>query len=206
LHIVILSAKSFDSCQYLLLVLKHRLDTIPRSFLFVSNFFDIYTSERETKALHHLVDGQNTKGRLYSMRNYENLVIVKPTLTAEEIQASITAIEEVITSNGGEIAARDTMGMRKLAYPINKNERGYFYVIYYSIAPSAISEIERRFRINENLLRFVTIKYDTNREVAAWKQLVLKANKKASSPAEETKTREIEIAPEVEEVAEETAE
>ncbi|OHE19912.1 MAG: 30S ribosomal protein S6, partial [Sulfurimonas sp. RIFOXYD2_FULL_37_8] len=119
------------------------------------------------------------------MRNYENLVIVKPTLTAEEIQANISAIEEVITSNGGEIAARDAMGMRKLAYPLGKNERGYFHVIYYSVAPSAINEIERRFRINENLLRFVTIKYDTNREVTAWNQLVQKAQKKATQPAGE---------------------
>ena len=143
------------------------------------------------------------------MRNYENLVIVKPTLTAEEIQSSINAIEEVITSNGGEIAARDTMGMRKLAYPLGKNERGYFHVIYYSAAPSSISEIERRFRINEDLLRFVTIKYDTNREVTAWNQLVQKANKKASSPAEEPKVEGTEVptkVEEVEEVAQATAE
>jgi len=117
------------------------------------------------------------------MRNYENLVIVKPTLTAEEIQASVKAIEEVITSNGGEIATTDSMGMRKLAYPIEKNERGYFHVIYYSIAPSAITEIERRFRINEELLRFVTIKYDTNREIIAFNQLVAKAIKKNEVPA-----------------------
>ena len=106
------------------------------------------------------------------MRNYENLVIVKPTFTAEEIQASVKAIEETITSNGGEIATTDSMGMRKLAYQIDKNERGYFHIIYYSVAPSAITEIERRFRINEDLLRFVTIKYDTNREITAWNQLV----------------------------------
>ena len=115
------------------------------------------------------------------MRNYENLVIVKPTFTAEEIQASVKAIEEVITSNGGEIAATNAMGMRKLAYPIEKNERGYYHVVYYSIAPAAIAEIERRFRINEDLLRFVTIKYDTNREVKAWTGLVEKANKAAAS-------------------------
>jgi len=121
----------------------------------------------------------NTKGRKYSMRNYENLVIVKPTLTAEEIQASLKAIEEVITSNGGEIATTDSMGMRKLAYPIEKNERGFFHVIYYTVAPSAINEIERRFRINEELLRFVTIKYDTNREIKAWNGLVEKAQKAA---------------------------
>ncbi|MGE0739663.1 30S ribosomal protein S6 [Sulfurimonas sp.] len=127
------------------------------------------------------------------MRHYENLVIVKPTLTAEEIQANISAIEEVITSNSGEIAARDAMGMRKLAYPLGKNERGYFHVIYYSVAPSAINEIERRFRINEDLLRFVTIKYDTNREVTAWNQLVQKAQKKATQPAGEAKVEEVVI-------------
>lgn len=116
------------------------------------------------------------------MRHYENLVIVKPTLTAEEIQSNINTIEEIITSNGGEIAVTDAMGMRKLAYPINKNERGYFHVIYYTVAPAAISEIERRFRINEELLRFVTIKYDTNREITAWTKLVEKA-KKGTAPA-----------------------
>jgi len=130
------------------------------------------------------------------MRNYENLVIVKPTLTAEEIQASVKAIEEVITSNGGEIATTDSMGMRKLAYPIEKNERGYFHVIYYSIAPSSITEIERRFRLNEELLRFVTIKYDTNREIKAWNGLVEKANKKAAVPAKTEEVKTEEAAPE----------
>ncbi|MEO1953471.1 MAG: 30S ribosomal protein S6 [Campylobacterales bacterium] len=124
------------------------------------------------------------------MRNYENLVIVKPTFTAEEIQASIKAVEEVITSNGGEIAATNAMGMRKLAYPIDKNERGYYHVIYYTVAPSSIAEIERRFRINEDLLRFVTIKYDTNREVTAWNQLVEKANKSAEPKATEEAPKE----------------
>jgi small subunit ribosomal protein S6 len=115
------------------------------------------------------------------MRHYENLVIVKPTLTEEEIKNSIAAIEAVITENGGEIAARDEMGMRKMAYPIEKNPRGYFHVVYYTIEPSAIAEIERRFRINEELLRFVTIKYDSKREVKAWNDLVEKTKKPAKS-------------------------
>ena len=140
------------------------------------------------------------------MRHYENLVIVKPTFTAEEIQASVKAIEEVITSNGGEIAATDAMGMRKLAYPIDKNERGYYHVIYYSIAPAAIAEIERRFRINEDLLRFVTIKYDTNREIKAWNDLVVKANKAPEAPAkEETPAPVAEEAPATEAPAAEEA-
>ncbi len=135
------------------------------------------------------------------MRNYENLVIVKPTLTAEEIQESLKTIQEIITSNGGEIAATDDMGMRKLAYQIDKNERGFFQVIYYSAEPSVITEIERRFRLNEELLRFVTIKYDTNREIAAWNELVKKALKKAEAPKVEEKVTET---PKVEEATPET--
>jgi len=115
------------------------------------------------------------------MRHYENLVIVKPTLTEEETQASIKAIEEVLTSNGAEIIARDAMGTKKLAYPIQKNERGHFHVVYYTMAPSSIVEVERRFRINEDLLRFVTIKYDSKREVTAWKELVAKTEKRAAA-------------------------
>jgi small subunit ribosomal protein S6 len=113
------------------------------------------------------------------MRHYENLVIVKPTLTEEEIKNTLAIVEEFITSNGGEIIARDAMGMKKLAYPIEKNARGYFYVLYYKIAPSAISEIERRFRINEEILRFVTMKYDTKREIKAWNDMVEKTKKVA---------------------------
>ncbi len=115
------------------------------------------------------------------MRHYENLVIVKPTLTEEEIKNTLTLVEEVITSNGGEIIGRDAMGMKKLAYPIEKNMRGYFYVMYYTVAPSAISEIERRFRINEEILRFVTMKYDSKREIKAWNTMVEKTKKSVAA-------------------------
>ncbi|MGZ5208519.1 MAG: 30S ribosomal protein S6 [Sulfuricurvum sp.] len=116
------------------------------------------------------------------MRHYENLVIVKPTLTEEEIKNTLALVEEVITSNGGEIIGRDAMGMKKLAYPIEKNMRGYFYVMYYTVAPSAISEIERRFRINEEILRFVTMKYDSKREIKAWNTMVDKTKKVVAAP------------------------
>ena len=120
------------------------------------------------------------------MRHYENMVIVKPTLTEEEIKSQLAAIDGIITSNGGEIVARDEMGIKKLAYPIKKNERGYFYVVYYTMEPASVAEVERRYRINEELLRFVTMKYDSKREVAAWKGMVEKTQKKpASAPAPE---------------------
>ncbi len=130
------------------------------------------------------------------MRHYENLVIVKPTLTQEELEQELKAVEEVITSNGGEIAATDTMGMRKLAYPIQKNQRGFYYVVYYTVTPSAINEIERRFRINENLLRFMTVKYDSKKEITAWTKMVEKAKAASATPAEPAEEKKEEAATE----------
>jgi small subunit ribosomal protein S6 len=125
------------------------------------------------------------------MRHYENLVIVKPTLTEEEIKGQIAAIDDIITANGGEIAGRDEMGVRKLAYPISKNERGFFYVVYYTMEPANIAEVERRFRINEELLRFVTMKYDSKREVKAWTEMVEKTKTSVKAPEKpETKAEE----------------
>ena len=135
------------------------------------------------------------------MRHYENLVIVKPTLTEEELKAQLTSIEEVLTSNGASIVAREDKGIKKLAYQIEKNARGYIYVMYYTIEPSSIAEVERRFKINEELLRYVTIKYDTNREIKAWNDLVAKANKKAAAVIEKAAPVVEETAPVVEEVA-----
>ena len=132
------------------------------------------------------------------MRHYENLVILKPTLTAEEMEAAIANIEANITNDGGEIVAREAKGMKKLAYEIDKNPRGYFHIMYFKIAPTAIEEIERLYRINEDVLRFVTVKYDSKREVKAWNELVVKTEKatearaaaaaKASAPKEEAAT------------------
>jgi len=117
------------------------------------------------------------------MRHYENLVILKPTLTAEEMQAAVAQIEENITKDGGEIVARDVKGMKRLAYEINKNARGYFHIMYFKIAPTAIEEIERLYRINEDVLRFVTVKYDSKREVKAFDNLVAKTEKLTAARA-----------------------
>ncbi len=129
------------------------------------------------------------------MRHYENLVIVKPTLTAEEIKSQLNSIEEIITSNGGEIIARDEIGMRKLAYPIDKNERGFIYVMYFTMEPASIKEVERRYRINEDMLRFITIKYDSKCEVTAWNKLVEKTTQKSAAKDEvATKAEEAPVA------------
>lgn len=114
------------------------------------------------------------------IRHYETMFIVKSTLTEEEIVAQIETVKSNIEKNGGEIAATDDMGARTLAYEIAKNKRGYYYVVYFKAPTESIIELERTYGINENILRFIFIKYETKKEIAAWQHLADEANKKAS--------------------------
>lgn len=112
------------------------------------------------------------------MRHYETMFIVKPTLVEEEIKARIDFYKEVITKNGGSIETCLDMGMRNLAYEIKKSKRGYYFVIYFKADPSLVLELERLYRINEDILRFIVIKYESKKEQRAWQTLVDRANKK----------------------------
>ncbi len=116
------------------------------------------------------------------MRHYETMFIVKPTLVEEEIKAKIEFFKEVIVKNGGHIETCLDMGMRNLAYPIDKNHRGYYFVIYFKALPSLIAELERLYGINEEILRFIVIKYMSKKEQKAWQTLVDRANKKPEKP------------------------
>jgi small subunit ribosomal protein S6 len=106
------------------------------------------------------------------MKHYETLFVLKPTLTDEEIAKNIEAVQNVITSNGGEIAATDKLGTRDLAYEVQKNKRGYYTIIYYKAPGSAIFEIERNLRINEDVIRFITVKYENKKEQKIWEKQV----------------------------------
>lgn len=117
------------------------------------------------------------------MKHYETMFIIKPTLVEEEIRQKIDFYKDAITKNGGQIETTLDMGMRNLAYEINKNKRGYYFVIYFQAEPKSILELERLYRINEDILRFIVIKYESKKEQKAWHALVDRANKKPEPKA-----------------------
>ena len=112
------------------------------------------------------------------IRHYETMFIVKPTLTEEEIKSQIETVKEGIRANEGEIIACEDWGIRDLAYEIQKNKRGYYYVIYFKAPAKSIKELERRYRINENIIRFIFVKYDNKKLVSQWEKMVAEAQKK----------------------------
>lgn len=127
------------------------------------------------------------------MTCYETLFVIKPTLTEEEITAEIAKIKSVLTKEGAEVLATDDMGMRKLAYPVEKNNRGYYTVLLFKAEGTVINELERNLRIGEEVLKFLTVKYSKDKELAQFDKLVAKANRK-SAAAEATAEK---VAPEV---------
>lgn len=124
------------------------------------------------------------------MKLYETMFILKPTLVEEEIKSRIDFFKEVITKNGGEIETCLDMGMRNLAYEIKKNKRGYYFVIYFKAQSSLILELERNYRINEEILRFIVLKYESKKEQNMWQTLVNKANHKTEPKPAKTKKEE----------------
>ncbi len=132
------------------------------------------------------------------MNHYELLFVLKPTLTDEENKAQIEKIIGSIIAQDATIVATDDMGMRKLAYPVEKNERGYYTVAYFQAPGVAIAEIERQLRINEDILKFMTVKYTNRKEIAQFTKLADAAAKKSAAKEEAKEAPVTEEAPAVE--------
>ncbi len=140
------------------------------------------------------------------MNCYETLFVVKPTLTEEETTAQIEKVKAVLTKENAEILATDDMGMRKLAYPVQKNNRGYYTVLFYKANGETIAELERNLKINEEVIKFLTVRYTKTKEMTQFNKLVAAASKKgelAETSVEETPVVVEETATTVEPTSEE---
>ncbi|MFR9279911.1 30S ribosomal protein S6 [Levyella massiliensis] len=91
------------------------------------------------------------------MNQYEMVLILKAGLEEDERNQVLDRLKDAINQNGtvGEI---DDWGTRKLAYEINYNKDGYYYVLNYEADPSVVAEVERRARILDQILRYLTVK------------------------------------------------
>lgn len=91
------------------------------------------------------------------MRNYETLFILQASLDEEAIKANIEKFTGVIENGGGVVENVDEWGRRKLAYPINKVNEGYYTLINFKSNTELPKELERVFRITDGVMRFMVI-------------------------------------------------
>jgi len=94
------------------------------------------------------------------MRVYEVLFIVAPNVEESDIETLVTQLSDVATNQGASIAKVDRMGRRKLAYPIQKFNDGHYVVLTIEGSGAEIAELERRMRVTDAVIRYITIRID----------------------------------------------
>ena len=128
------------------------------------------------------------------MRRYETIVIVDPDLGEEQREGVFDKIRELIPQKGGLLVEFDEWGGRKLAYEIKKKQRGYYVRIDYCGGGDLVSEMERQFRIDDRVMKYMTILLDTEADMERIQEAMTQAEQEAeaaataSEPAESPET------------------
>src|SRR5882672_11095813 len=94
------------------------------------------------------------------MRIYEELFIVKPDATEEEVDQFIEQMKSVVTTAGGTVDKVDKWGKRRLAYRVDKYREGAYILFQFSSAPETVKEFERRLRVSDMVIKFLTVRID----------------------------------------------
>ena len=91
---------------------------------------------------------------------YESTFIARPDISSQQVDGLAEQFREILTEAGGEIAKTEYWGLRSLAYRIKKNRKGHYYFMNIDAPPEAIDSMERTMRINEDVIRYLTVRVD----------------------------------------------
>ena len=99
------------------------------------------------------------------MNKYESVLIARQDLGSSQVNALVNDFSKVIADQGGEVVRVDNWGLKNLAYRIKKNRKGYYVLLNFTAPATAIAEYERLLRVNEDIIRYMTVKVDDFSEV-----------------------------------------
>lgn len=91
------------------------------------------------------------------MNKYESVIIINPNLETESIKALIEKFSNLINNNG-KVSSVEEVGKKRLAYEIKNNKEGYYIVFKFESKPEAIAELERIYRITDEVIKFIVVK------------------------------------------------
>ena len=94
------------------------------------------------------------------MINYEVMFVIDPALEDEKKDAAVERVKEIISSEGGEPGETDVWGLRKLAYPIQKKNEGYYVVQQFAGESTLPLELDRRLKISDDYMRHIIVRKD----------------------------------------------
>ena len=91
---------------------------------------------------------------------YENVFIARQDISTAQVEALTDVFANLVAEQGGKVEKREYWGLRNLAYRIKKNRKGHYVLLNLDAPPAAVSELERTMRINEDVLRYLTIRVE----------------------------------------------
>jgi small subunit ribosomal protein S6 len=94
------------------------------------------------------------------MRKYETFFIIDPDLTEEAFNLASEKLKGIVTTNGGVVLTYVPWGKKKLAYPVKKRNQGLYILMEYGGGPQLVAELERNMRLDERVLKFITVKLE----------------------------------------------
>jgi small subunit ribosomal protein S6 len=139
------------------------------------------------------------------MRRYETIFIIRPTIAEDEITGIIEKVNSIIEADGGTFIKIDKWGLKKLAYLIKKESQGHYVYVDYASVPASVDEMERIFRIDDRVLKYLTVKLADSCDPDAIKELLAQEEQAAEASAAEAEEA-AETPAQAEEVAEPPAE
>jgi small subunit ribosomal protein S6 len=98
------------------------------------------------------------------MAYYETVFIARQDISTAQVEALADGFTQVIQEHGGQVAKREYWGLRNLSYRIKKNRKGHYILLNIEGGGPAVSEMERTMRINEDVLRYLTVRVDALEE------------------------------------------
>jgi small subunit ribosomal protein S6 len=122
-------------------------------------------------------------------RTYELMFIVRPDMADEDLEKLITNLESIVTSASGAIQNIERMGKRRLAYTVRKFREGIYILLRIEGAGSVMHEVERRLRVTEQVIKFLTVRVDEEQKrlnkIKALRDARQKRSAQPAPPAEE---------------------
>jgi small subunit ribosomal protein S6 len=95
-----------------------------------------------------------------SMALYEHIFLARQDVSQQQVEELTTALTEVLATGGGKVTKNEYWGLKGLSYRIRKNRKAHYTLLNIEAAPAAVAEMERQMRINEDILRFMTVRVD----------------------------------------------
>ena len=136
------------------------------------------------------------------MNKYETVFILTPVLSDDQMKETVEKFKKVLTDNGGNIENEENWGLRKLAYPIENKNTGFYTLIEFEGEPTIVDKLETAFRRDEKVIRFLTFRLDKYAAEYAIKRRAVRKAKAEERAAQEEAEKEAPVVAPVEEAPE----